>query len=96
MKSLLRKLHIPVTARDWHSLVAMAFLLVLMFLFVTGTLSVFGREIDWLVTSEQRVTVQTAGKVSFGAVYDAVEASYPDARQLSIVRPRARSITRLC
>lgn len=87
MKSLFRKLHIPVTARDWHSLIAMAFLLILMFLFVTGTLSVFGREIDWLVTSEQRVAVQPEGKASFGAVYDAVETSYPEVRQIGILRP---------
>lgn len=91
MKSLLRKLHIPVTARDWHSLVGMLFLLILMFLFVTGTLSVFGREIDWLVTPEQRVVATPEGKVAFGAVYDAVGAAYPDAQQLTILRlPGAR------
>lgn len=91
MKPLLRKLHIPITVRDWHSLVGMVFLLVLMFLFVTGTLSVFGREIDWLVTSEQRVAVQPEGKRDFGDVYDAVEAAYPETRQLAILRqPGAR------
>lgn len=91
MKSLFRKLKIPVTARDWHSLVSMFFLLILMFMFVTGTLSVFGREIDWLVTAEQRVAVQPEGKGAFGAVYDAVEASYPEAQQLAILRlPGAR------
>nr|WP_300513860.1 PepSY-associated TM helix domain-containing protein [Aliiroseovarius sp.] len=91
MKSFLRKLHIPVTARDWHSLVGMVFLLVLLFLFVTGTLSVFGREIDWLFTPEQRVAVQAEGKQSFGAIYDAVSASHPGARSLSILRlPGAR------
>ena len=86
MKSLLRKLRIPVTARDWHSLIAMVFLLVLMFLFVTGTLSVFAREIDRFVTPEQSVVVGPEGKRAFGAVYDAVEAAYPDARQLAILR----------
>ncbi len=91
MKSIFRKLRIPVTARDWHSLVGMLFLLILMFLFVTGTLSVFGREIDWLLTAEQRVTVQPGGKQSFGAIYDAARTSHPDAQPLSILRlPGAR------
>lgn len=91
MKSLLRKLHIPVTARDWHSLIGMFLLLALMFLFVTGTLSVFGREIDWLFTSEQRVAVGSEDKQGFGAIYDAVEAAYPEAQQLMILRqPGAR------
>ena len=91
MKSVFRKLHIPVTVREWHSLVGMLFLLVLMFLFVTGTLSVFGREIDWLVTPEQRVVVQPEGKQAFGTVYDAVEVAYPESQQLAILRlPGAR------
>lgn len=91
MKPLLRKLRIPVTARDWHSLVGMVFLLILMFLFVTGTLSMFGREINWLFTPEQRVTVQPEGKQAFGDIYNAVEAAYPDVQQLAILRlPGAR------
>lgn len=91
MKSLFRKLHIPVTAREWHSLIGMVFLLVLMFLFVTGTLSVFGREINWLFTPEQRVAVQPEGKRAFGDIYNAVKAAYPDAQQLAILRlPGAR------
>ena len=87
MKSVLTKLGLPTTARGWHSWVGMLFLFILMFIFVTGTLSVFSREIDWIVTAEQRVAVQPAGKGSFGAVYDAVDAAYPKARQLAILRP---------
>lgn len=87
MKSLLPKLRLPTTAREWHSWVGMLFLFVLMFIFVTGTLSVFSREIDWVVTPEQRVTEHPAGKGSFGAIYDAANTAYPEARQIAILRP---------
>ena len=91
MKKLLRKLHIPVTARDWHSLFGMLFLLIFMFFFVTGTLSVFGREIDWVFTPEQRVAVAAEGKQPLGDIFDAVRESHPDAQPLSILRlPAAR------
>lgn len=87
----LRWLRIPVTARGWHSLFGMGFLLILMFLFVTGTLSVFGREIDWLVNPAQRVVPADTGKLPFGASFDAVRARAPAAVILNIIRmPGAR------
>ena len=87
----LRRLRIPVTARGWHSLFGMGFLLILMFLFVTGTLSVFGREIDWLVNPAQRVVPADTGKLPFGASFDAVRVQIPDALILNIIRmPGAR------
>ena len=84
-------MRIPVTVRGWHSLLGMGFLLILMFLFVTGTVSVFGREIDWLVNPAQRVVPAETGKLPFGASFDAVRAQVPDAVILNIIRmPGAR------
>lgn len=86
-----RWLRIPVTVRGWHSLLGMGFLLILLFLFVTGTLSIFGKEIDWLVNPAQRVVPAETGKLSFGRTFDAVYAGVPDALILSITRmPGAR------
>ena len=87
LRSLLERLRIPVTARGWHSLMAMFFALILMFLFVTGTLSVMGHEIDWLMTKAQRVTAAPEGKQSLGASYDAARGRMPGAQVVMIERP---------
>lgn len=91
LRALLERLGIPVTARGWHSLMAMFFALILMFLFVTGTLSVFGHEIDWLINPAQRVAVApevaVQGKQPLGASYDAVRRGVPEAQVVMIQRP---------
>ena len=87
IRSLLERLRIPVTARGWHSLMGMFFALILLFLFVTGTLSVFGHEIDWLINPAQRVAVAAEGKLSLGASYDAVRRAVPEAPVVMIQRP---------
>lgn len=87
LRSLLAWTRIPVTARDWHSLVGMFFSLILMFLFVTGTLSVFGREIDWLANPAQRVAVAPEGKMPLGDSFDAVRGALPEAQIVLIQRP---------
>lgn len=84
---LLTRLRIPVRARDWHSLLGMFFALILMFLFVTGTLSVFGREIDWLANPAQRVAALPSGKLSLGTSYDAAREGMPEATVVMIERP---------
>lgn len=86
-KAVLQALRIPVTARGLHSLVGMFFLLILMFLFVSGTLSVFGREIDWLANPAQRVAVDPAGKLPLGATWDAVRTRMPDVQITMMERP---------
>ena len=82
----LTRLRIPVTARGWHSLAGMFFALIFLFLFTTGTLSVFSREIDWLIDPAQRVEPLEAGKASLGASLDAVRAKGPDWRIMSVER----------
>ncbi len=86
VKAMLSLLRIPVTARGWHSLTGMFFSLILMFLFVTGTLSVFGHEIDWLTNPAQRVEVAPEGKLTLGATYDAVRLEVPEAQVALIQR----------
>lgn len=87
VRTVLERLRIPVTARGWHSLAGMFFSLVLMFLFVSGTLSVFGREIDWLANPAQRVAVAPGGKLPLGATWDAVRREVPEAEVAMIQRP---------
>lgn len=86
-RSLPDRLRIPVTARAWHSLAGMVFSLILMFLFVTGTLSVFGHEIDWLANPAQRVAAAPGGKRPLGATWDAVRTQMPGAQVAMIQRP---------
>lgn len=86
-RTVLERLRIPVTARGWHSLAGMFFSLILMFLFVTGTLSVFGHEIDWLANPAQRVAATPQGKLSPGTTFDAVHREMPQAQVVMIQRP---------
>ena len=90
-KQILTRLKIPVTARGWHSLTSMFFCLIFLFLFVTGSLSVFGKEIDWVMNSAQRVAPTETGKLPMGRSFDAVRQAIPDLEVVSIARmPGAR------
>ena len=88
MLSMLRQ---KMNVRDLHSAFGLFFSLIYLYLFVTGTLSVFSREIDWLANPVARVVPIESDKLQPGQVYDAVKQSRPDWNIVRIVRsPAAR------
>ncbi|RMF35266.1 MAG: hypothetical protein D6754_13540 [Alphaproteobacteria bacterium] len=61
-----------------HSFFGMGVWLFLFFLFLTGTLSVFGHEIDWLTHPQMRADPGEAHeKLPWGRIYDAARAALP-------------------
>lgn len=77
---------LPRGVRDWHSLLGMFFSLVLFYLFVSGTASVFGSELDWLVNRDHRAVPQAQGKLSLGASLDAARNERPGWAVVSVTR----------
>ncbi|NWG47199.1 MAG: PepSY domain-containing protein [Alphaproteobacteria bacterium] len=70
-----------------HTWVGLNISLLLTFIFFTGTLLVFGPEIDWLAKPAYRAKVEAgADKASFGTIYAAIERDFPQARIKDIYR----------
>lgn len=84
------------TARGLHGAVGLFFSVVLIFLALTGSLSVFADEIDWALTPAMRVTPGAAEKAPLGLSFDAATAAMPEARPLLLTRfPGARFADRI-
>ncbi len=82
---------LPRTVREWHSLVGMFFSIILLYLFVSGTASVFSPEIDWIVNPAHRAVPTEQGKLSLGSSYEAARAARPGWDVTSVQRmPGAR------
>lgn len=79
------------TARNVHSFVGLSFSLVLLFVALTGTLSVYAPEIDWLARPALRVAPLPEGKRPLGEILDAARAAEPAWRPIALQRvPRPR------
>lgn len=64
---------------DLHSWMGMKLSLFMSFILITGTLAVFSNEMDWLSHASMRVTPQPKSeRASWGEIYDAASARYPD------------------
>lgn len=64
---------------DIHSWLGLKLSLLMTFILFTGTLAVLSSEMDWLFNPEMRVSVPDRGSVvSWGEVYNAATAAYPD------------------
>ncbi|HQU70520.1 MAG TPA: PepSY-associated TM helix domain-containing protein [Albidovulum sp.] len=84
------------SARRIHSFLGLFFSVALVFLALTGSLSVFADELDWLTTPAMRVEAGNAGKGPLGRSFDAATAAMPEARPDVLIRfPGARYADRL-
>lgn len=64
---------------DIHSWVGLKLSIFMSFVLITGTLAVFSSEMDWLTHSSMRVAPQPVSeRVSWGTLYEAARAEYPD------------------
>ena len=85
-----------IPARQVHSFLGLFFSVAMIFLAVTGSLSVFADELDWLATPAMRVEADAAGKTSLGRSFDAASAAIPGARPDVLTRfPGPRFADRL-
>lgn len=79
------------TARNLHSALGLSFSLLLMFVALTGTLSVYAPELDWLARPALRVEPLPGGKRPLGEILDAARAAEPGWRPIALQRvPRPR------
>ena len=60
-----------------HSFLGLWCSIILFVIFLTGTLSVLGTEIDWLFTKEMRVSSEGREKLELPLVFDAAQAAKP-------------------
>ncbi|MCA0273865.1 MAG: PepSY domain-containing protein [Proteobacteria bacterium] len=74
------------SARRIHSFLGLFFSVAIIFLAITGSLSVFADEIDWLTTPAMRVEPGKAGKGPLGRSFDAATAAMPEARPDVLIR----------
>ncbi|GGC95389.1 PepSY-associated TM helix domain-containing protein [Aquisalinus flavus] len=66
---------------DIHSWVGLKLSLFVSFILITGTLAVISNELDWLANGSMRVMPQAQSeRVSWGTLYEAARADYPDMR----------------
>lgn len=84
------------SARRIHSFLGLFFSVAMIFLALTGSLSVFADELDWLTTPAMRVEAGKAGKAPLGRSFDAATAAMPGARPDVLTRfPGPRYADRL-
>ena len=69
-----------------HSFLGLWCSIILFVIFLTGTLSVLGTEIDWLFTKEMRVSSEGREKVELPIIYEAAQAFKPDRPLVRIYR----------
>lgn len=70
-----------------HSWIGLKLSLFMSFILITGTVAVFGHEIDWLLHSEMRAPASvTEEAVAWGATYDSLREVYPEGRLISLDR----------
>ena len=75
MRSLISKM----LSWHWiHSFLGLWCSLILTFIFLTGTLSLFAAEIDWLLAEERRAEAQDTPKIALSQTYGAAQAHRPD------------------
>jgi len=73
---------------DIHSWVGLKLSIFMSFILITGTLAVISHELDWLANGSMRVMPQAQSeRVSWGTLYDAVRADYPDMRLTYFTEP---------
>lgn len=78
------------TARSVHTFVGMGFSLILLFVALTGTLSVYSTEIDWLTRPAMRAAPLAEEKRPLGESFDAMRAALPDWRPVALLRYPSR------
>jgi len=70
-----------------HSWIGLKLSLFMSFILITGTLAVFGNEIDWLLNAEMRAPARVAeADVAWGAAYDSLREVYPEGGLISLDR----------
>lgn len=70
-----------------HSWIGLKLSLFMSFILITGTLAVFGQEIDWLFNAQMRAPeVVAEEEIAWGASYDSLQRVYPQARLISLDR----------
>lgn len=60
-----------------HSFLGLWCSIIFAFIFLTGTLSIFATEIDWLFTPEMRVSAEGREKIELSETYGAAQAAKP-------------------
>lgn len=84
------------SARRLHGFLGLVLSAAMIFLAVTGSLSVFADEIEWLATPAMRVDREAAGKLPLGRSLEAGLAAVPGARPVVLTRhPGGRFADRL-
>lgn len=84
------------SARRVHGFLGLFFSLAMIFVAITGSLSVFADEIDWLLTPALRVSAGEGDKSSPGRSFDAAATAIPGARPDVLTRfPGPRYADRL-
>ena len=75
--------------RSWFSIHSFTGVMTGLLLFIicwSGTFAVLSYEIDWLITPEMRIEA-TGERASWGTLFDAVQAAYPDGEVTGINKP---------
>jgi uncharacterized iron-regulated membrane protein len=75
-----------------HSFVGLKLSLIFSIVLITGTIAVFAEEIDWLLYSEMRVSLEEE-KLNEGEVFDRVKAAFPESGFSGIVTAYDRKYT---